>query len=978
LRIIIYGIVLLIIYGLLNSIANTKLEENQNTCQSKVERKLQGLEFAQSMSQCMKETNGFLERLFTASNYDSIISFPNNPKEYVGAWASKQPNCYYKINFYQDAMFLAEAIECDISSSNFEGKWSVHEDSMLWITDRGRIWPPDVNSIEHKNENEFVLTELNGKKTHFTRYNFEREKRLTVNEKRKKQVADLKGAQAKKVEQKRQAILNQVFPVIHQENNLPPMLPGGWPLSIEGSGQTLWIDYNGANGKRLYHVLEWNPATGERKRLDLDPSYIPNKTASVDNGYFFWQSNPFIHPARNVKKEIAKAGNISLFTKEGNYLSAQLKVARFFPELLTLSDQSILLVGGYTSRKRGKIVRINAVERVSLVNGQLQVEQLTDIPGDIRTGYSLVALPDQRAMLLGGTSGSFIGCSPCIADTYIFDLKSRQWHKGPDMLEGRSDANARLMPDGRVLVSGGWTPTQEWQNGASRTTEWWSERENRFTSGKKMVAASAMHQTSWLPGFEQKILVLASGNSAHVQGYMVNEDRWIALGDGFSGFEKGDSKFSTPVSYENKQYIWNGRFSSSCNKNEVGFCIVKLRLPFESDISQLSKNLSSSEAQNPIEIKYHRNGISFLPTQGEQPAWVLGGGSFLSHRNPYLSASDQLWSDGRIKSGMPFNHARMEAQALRMDDGAILLAGGRGEKCREVNRSCAILPFEYLPKSNDLFSASWLTIPNNLSQESVFTSYIDNSILVFENYKGVTQLTLEGIESGKPSFSRGFLGALNNGRTQYNSSKVSVKGLTDGRIIVAGGAEQINKVALLKLETIDSEIADEYIGIGSHTPSVHYETYHPKQRRWIQSSPSIAGSEVAAIFDDGRVVKLGTIYSDKGRYPADGSEAVIEKQIVEISSVDGESWNQLPLPNVGLSNEVKLIVQQQELFVIGHFDTGKNKYGEMMVQWFNSEVSKWETIWMADKSKRGRHQTGLIISQKLDNGKQVMFPVGVR
>ncbi len=296
-RIIIYGVVGLIAFSLLNLIANTKVKENQNEFQSKVERKLQGLEFTKSMSQCMKEANGVLERIFTTSGYESIASFPNNPKEYIGMWGSMQPNCYYRITLYHNAMFLAEALECDISNSNFEGKWSVHEGSMLWITDRGRIWPPDINAIEHKNENEFVLTELDGKKIQFTRYNLDRDRRLTVNnkkekmltanEKRERNTANYKKAQAKKFEQKRQAALNKVYPIIHQNDNLPPMLPNGWPVGIEGTGKTLWIDYDNVNKERLYHVVEWDPATGERTRLSLDPSYVPNKAISVENGYFF-------------------------------------------------------------------------------------------------------------------------------------------------------------------------------------------------------------------------------------------------------------------------------------------------------------------------------------------------------------------------------------------------------------------------------------------------------------------------------------------------------------------------------------------------------------------------------------------------------------------------------------------------------------------------------------------------------------------
>jgi hypothetical protein len=77
-----------------------------------------------------------------------------------------------------------------------------------------------------------------------------------------------------------------------------------------------------------------------------------------------------------------------------------------------------------------------------------------------RSKFALVALRDGRAIAIGGLNGHW--GSPGVqsySSAYAFDPSSETWTKVGLMTTARTAPSAALLPDGRVLVAGGWFHT---------------------------------------------------------------------------------------------------------------------------------------------------------------------------------------------------------------------------------------------------------------------------------------------------------------------------------------------------------------------------------------------------------------------------------------------------------------------------------------------------------------------------------------
>ncbi|MBK8530255.1 MAG: hypothetical protein IPL57_25240 [Rubrivivax sp.] len=86
------------------------------------------------------------------------------------------------------------------------------------------------------------------------------------------------------------------------------------------------------------------------------------------------------------------------------------------------------------------------------------------------------------------------------------------------MLEARSEHDATGLPDGSVLVTGGWTKKADWGKGPSATAERWNPATNRFEAVAPMPTGTALHRGFWLPGQEGKSLLITQGMRTHRPG----------------------------------------------------------------------------------------------------------------------------------------------------------------------------------------------------------------------------------------------------------------------------------------------------------------------------------------------------------------------------------------------------------------------------------------------------------------------------
>ena len=122
-----------------------------------------------------------------------------------------------------------------------------------------------------------------------------------------------------------------------------------------------------------------------------------------------------------------------------------------------LANGRVLVVGG--------TYELPTPESVSPAEGIAPTAELYDPAADAWTmtgnlgktvrGYTATLLSDGRVLVAGGMDRPWIGNVPASASAAVYDPSTGTWGATSDMIEGRSDHTATLLPDGMVLVAGG-------------------------------------------------------------------------------------------------------------------------------------------------------------------------------------------------------------------------------------------------------------------------------------------------------------------------------------------------------------------------------------------------------------------------------------------------------------------------------------------------------------------------------------------
>ena len=199
---------------------------------------------------------------------------------------------------------------------------------------------------------------------------------------------------------------------------------------------------------------------------------------------------------------------------------------------------------------------------------------------------------------------------------------SKTWKGGPTLPEPRADATATLLPDGQVLLAGGWTPEFGWSEGPTRGAALFNPLKNMFVPAQPLPTAVAMHQALWAPqgdgknGYGQ--LLVAGGNSASVQSFDVASGQWRLVGESCDGDEKGGS-LVLPFVFKNQSYLWR-------RSNESGFCATKVQ---GWSLTALRLPSSNREPGRMIHwktgIALYRSQLAFAPSNGPGAALAVGG-----------------------------------------------------------------------------------------------------------------------------------------------------------------------------------------------------------------------------------------------------------------------------------------------------------------------------------------------------------------
>lgn len=673
----------------------------------------------------------------------------------------------------------------------------------------------------------------------------------------------------------------------------------------------------------------WNPATGATsQRPLLLPGIVTRQLVAGRNTWF-------LSTTSCKREQTYRAG---LQTPEGVLtLDTPAPLTYRSPRLVALTDDAVLAIElDATSRyPRSRVLRRQGRAIVA--------EPMPDLATPYRNDFAIVALDDHRVMLIGGSDSTYRGCSPCRATTQVLDTRERRWTAGPSMREARSEAVAFRLPDGSVLVAGGWTEADFWGPGPSATAERWDPARNAFEPLPPMPVPTALAHARWWPGREGRTLLLVEGMSAGVAAFDVATRTWFEAGAWRAGSEEGACAFF-PFVKDGRTWAWQrfrseGHYSSkSCENDDIS--LAELHLPRE----------RGATASGPVAAELvtgHVGGTTFVAPDGERPALLVGGNIHVGMNGwPVSGAVDGVDAQGRLFALPALRHARRDPAVLRVGEG-LLVVGGHNETA--YRRESPPLPPEWLDSTARGLQARWRDLPAAaFAADAVVVPGGGGSLIEIAPDGALSRLRVQ-VKDGAPVFERAPWTRLSRPRHVTEASPVQARELADGRVVVAGGEVQSEKIALLVPEAertgagagaaSGAGAGDTYIGIGPWLPERRHEILDPATGRWTTSAPSRRAGGAVAILDDGRVVKA---------HPAEGDVAFG----LEIHDPATKRWSDLPPPPAGFraADPWRLSVQQGELLMSGALTVPGTDRSLRALWGFDFAARRWELLWHAERA----------------------------
>ncbi len=217
--------------------------------------------------------------------------------------------------------------------------------------------------------------------------------------------------------------------------------------------------------------------------------------------------------------------------------AAPMLQARAYPAAATLADGSVLVVGG----SRGGLP-LDSAERYFPDTGTWVSAGTMSTP---RTQATATVLLDGRVLVLGGGSQGSPGFAATNA-AEIFDPATGTWTPTAPMSAARASHTATLLSDGEVLVTGGASTYHGPKGTVTTTAEIYDPKSGTWHSAARMSVARYHHMAALLP--DGRVLVAGgwalTTNSdkslATAEIYDPATNRWTATGSMATGRARGN------------------------------------------------------------------------------------------------------------------------------------------------------------------------------------------------------------------------------------------------------------------------------------------------------------------------------------------------------------------------------------------------------------------------------------------------------
>jgi MYXO-CTERM domain-containing protein len=131
--------------------------------------------------------------------------------------------------------------------------------------------------------------------------------------------------------------------------------------------------------------------------------------------------------------------------------AVSMSVTRDFASATLLPSGKVLIAGGFSNL--GNTTK--SVDLYDLTTGTFQATTPMNVA---RALHTATLLQDGKVLVAGGNSKYFLANQPSLASAEIFDPATSTWTPVNDMQDGREIHTATLLPNGNVLVAGGYFP----------------------------------------------------------------------------------------------------------------------------------------------------------------------------------------------------------------------------------------------------------------------------------------------------------------------------------------------------------------------------------------------------------------------------------------------------------------------------------------------------------------------------------------
>lgn len=727
-----------------------------------------------------------------------------------------------------------------------------------------------------------------------------------------------------------------------------PDMPRYMPISShtelrqEASGALSWIGakWNTEPGRPATTCYDydidlntWNPVTGELVRQHT--GLRGGERFALISGRHNWFA--FVKETTSICPDTSKAF-IAVQTPT-DVISLEVALGRLqrMEQFVALSDDTVMTLerDAATGFPRGLLVHREG--------RRLSARPVPDLPILYGDDAVLVAIDRHRAMLIGGSDGQHPSCISCRATTQIFDADTMTWSAGPRLLEGRSRPAAVRLPDGSILVAGGYTVGTLLGEGGSRNVERWNPKTNVFEAQAPMQQGEASARPFWMPGRQGRTLLFAQGVSTAISAYDLATKAWFV-----AGVQPDDNpSLLFPFLRDGQPWMWQMIDAVGDSPRHA----FKLIQPGPESPSSGSKDvaiLASNGVSTPPDLtrKFVAHS-TFVAGEGAKPALLLGPLLYAQQERFLPGGVTGIDADGHAFPLPPLNHAREEPEVVRLGEGVLVL---RGHNESAYRLESPPLPAEWLPSVGAGLQGRWRDVAD--------TGLRADSFLASSSEGGLLQIAPDGVverariaagnQDAPPGLSWMPWTKLKLPRRSVEQARMTVRQFADGRVVVAGGEVQSDRLPAddsrgqsSSDEPPPSEAAEAPADASQDSAPQdawysedRFEVIYPDGHTALSPESRLSGG-LNVILDDGRVAR---------RHDADESG----KPAIEVFVPEVNRWKDIAPPPSEMQSRYEWRLQGfgNDLLILGQVTRGRSPDDLLQVIWrYDDAAGQWLSVW---------------------------------